>query len=228
MSERVEFTTSDGVRIVGDYYAPEGAGRGAILLLHMMPATRQSWKSFAENLASAGFSALAIDLRGHGESIYRDDGMGNKEQLEYKEFSDEEHQKSILDVGAAVEYLKKRDIGERLFLAGASIGANLALQYVAKDPDVSGAILLSAGLNYMGIETIPLAQKLGTGQSVYVVASKDDMRSGGPADEQAQKIYDSLSSKKIIKVFETGGHGTDILDSHPEFQDELVEWLKGL
>lgn len=221
MNERIELRTSDGVRIVGDYYTSENRSRGTVLLLHMMPATRDSWQSFAKNLTGAGFSALAIDLRGHGESAE----VG---KLNYKEFSDAEHQKSILDVEAAIEYLQKRDMGGGLFLAGASIGANLAMLYVTKNSDVQGAILLSPGLSYRGIETILLAGKIQASQSIYVVAAKDDVRSGGSADEQAQKIYGSLSSKKTIKIFETGGHGTDILEAHPEFQVELINWLKNL
>src|SRR3989338_5627500 len=94
--ERVSLKTSDNVDIVGDYYASQ-RWRG-ILLLHMMPADRQSWSGLAIELSKAGVDVLAIDLRGHGESAGGPEG--------YLDFSDDEHQQSILDVEAAVDFLR--------------------------------------------------------------------------------------------------------------------------
>lgn len=227
---RVEFSTSDGVKIVGDYYSVSDANAPAVLLLHMMPSDKKSWASFAQKLQADGFQVLAIDLRGHGESTRKfksSNGKGESdyEKLDYKNFGDSEHQKSILDIKAAVEFLKSKGYAQ-LFLGGASIGANLALQYLKESPDAEKAILFSAGLNYRGIETVPLARQLKATQSVFAVAAKDDNRSGGPAESMAQEIYSALTSKKEIKIFDTGGHGTDLLDAHPEFIDELINWLK--
>src|SRR3989344_931611 len=101
MNEKVSFLTEDGVTVVGDYY--EGGGEKAVLLLHMMPATRASWIAFANKLVAEGWSALAIDLRGHGESVSVPGGA-----LDYKTFSDAEHQASIADVESGIEYLTKR------------------------------------------------------------------------------------------------------------------------
>ena len=78
---RVVLTTSGAVTIVGNYYKGS-ADRGA-LLVHMMPATKESWGAFARVLEKQGYHVLAIDMRGHGES---DGGP-----VGYKNFSDEEH-----------------------------------------------------------------------------------------------------------------------------------------
>jgi alpha-beta hydrolase superfamily lysophospholipase len=69
--EKVNFKTKDGVTIVGNYFKPRKEHAPAFLLLHMMPATKESWNDFASHLQKEGFEVLAIDLRGHGESIYR-------------------------------------------------------------------------------------------------------------------------------------------------------------
>ena len=161
MAEQVELTTADGVTIAGTHYKAEPPGPG-ILLLHMMPAAKESWRGFAVKLNEVGIGVLAIDLRGHGESDGGPDG--------YRTFTDEEHQLSIEDVRAGVKY-QKEEGHSPIFIAGASIGANLALNIIAEDPEIEGAILLSAGLDYRGVETSPAARKIRSDQSVYVVLS---------------------------------------------------------
>lgn len=218
MAEKVSLKTADAMNIVSDHYkGPPGSP--AVLLLHMMPSGRKSWVEFAEKLNQAGFGALAIDLRGHGESEGGPDGWRN--------FSDDEHQKSIEDVKAGLEFQKKEGHGA-LSIAGASIGANLALECLVESDEVKKVILLSPGLNYKGIETLPLAKMVKPERAVYVVAARDDTRSGGPADQMAREIYDALPCKKEIKIFEEGGHGTDILNAHPEIIGELILWLKSV
>src|SRR5207245_1856203 len=99
---------------------------GYVLLLHMMPAVKESWQELAKALNEAGLSALAIDFRGHGESVSKSDGT----RLNYKDFADEQQQAKILDVRGAMEWLRARGAQDsQIAVIGASIGANLALQY---------------------------------------------------------------------------------------------------
>jgi len=57
---------ADGLTLRGD--ARGDASAQPVLLLHGGGQTRHSWTETAERLAKAGFRALALDLRGHGES----------------------------------------------------------------------------------------------------------------------------------------------------------------
>lgn len=215
MSERATLTTKDGLRIAADYYAVSAATRG-VVLLHMMPATRQSWISFAQDLRRAGFVVLAIDLRGHGESQGGPEG--------YKTFSDVEHQKSRLDVEAAVEFLKSKGITS-VSIAGASIGANLALDYLTAHPDARAAVLLSPGLDYRGIRIEGLIERLGSAQRVLAVASDEDEYSA----ESVRTLFAHAAlgeQKKVIRL-NNAGHGTEMLERRPGLllRDVLVQWL---
>lgn len=214
--EKIDFKTADGVSIRASHWRGE-KGSPAVLLLHMMPAVKGSWDEFAEELFANGFGVLAIDLRGHGESEGGPDG--------WRSFSDVDHQKSIEDVRAAVAF-QAAEGHSKFFIAGASIGANLALEYLIESERASAAILLSAGLNYRGIGTLPLARKARAEQGIYLVAASDDVRSGGEAAKMAKEIYDAAECKKDIKILDKGGHGTDMLKNHPELSRELVGWLK--
>lgn len=217
MSERITFETSDGVTIVGDYY--EAGGRTA-LLLHMRPATRESWKAFSGKLVEAGFSVLAIDLRGHGESVQTKDGR----TLDYNRMSEAEERESIKDVEAAMAWLGREQsvAGDKVALVGASIGANLALQYFSDHREVKSAALLSPGLDYRGIKTEPMVRKLAAPQGIYLVAAEDDEYSAESVRALAQKTR----APSELKVFANGGHGTRLFETHSAFMDELIIWLK--
>ncbi|MBI4457918.1 alpha/beta fold hydrolase, partial [Candidatus Uhrbacteria bacterium] len=164
----VAFTTSDGVTIAGSLFIGP-AGGPAALLLHMMPKTKESWAPLAEALVGAGFgSVLAIDLRGHGESLRQGD-----RRLDYKNFSDAEHQAKMLDVEAAVEWLMK-ERGARLdraVIVGASIGANLAIRFAADHPEVPAVAALSPGLDYRGVTTADAVARLRPKQAFFLAAS---------------------------------------------------------
>ena len=216
-SMMIELTTADNVKIKADHYKIDLPSPG-ISLFHMMPATKRTWRWLAEKINDAGIGVLAIDLRGHGVSEGGPEG--------YLEFTKEEHAKYFEDVKAAVAYQKKEGHSP-LFVGGGSVGASLSLKAVAEIPEVTKAIILSAGLNYIGIDALSIAARIDKDKEVYIVAADDDERSLGSAGEQARKIFAALSCKKKLKVFETGGHGTRILKNHPEFMEELATWLKG-
>ena len=224
--ERIKFLTKDGVEIYGLYAEAESKNAPAVLLLHMMPAVKESWKEFQEKLREAGFQSLAIDMRGHGESIWK-----NGERIDYKNFTDAEQQEKILDVETAMRFLAEQGAeSESVAVAGASIGANLALQYQAEHSEIKAVVLLSSGVDYKGIKTEPLAMRVLPEQAVFLAGSKEDMRSSGAScADMAQIIFDLLPARdKKLKVFDGPEHGTDLFVTHPELMDEIVNWLRNI
>lgn len=104
---RVRFTMSDGLTIVGEAYGPaDGPG---VLLAHGGGQTRYAWANVARRLGAAGWRAVAIDLRGHGES-------------DWSTTQDYSHARYGLDL---VEVA--RAMGGRPVLVGASLGGNSGL-----------------------------------------------------------------------------------------------------
>lgn len=69
---RLEIAGHQGVALVADAYGDASAP--PVLLLHGGGQTRHAWGATAANLAAAGFYAVTMDLRGHGESAWADDG----------------------------------------------------------------------------------------------------------------------------------------------------------
>lgn len=213
--ENIKFKTSDGVELAGllwDRKAPV-----SVILMHMMPAKKESWSPFGEELAeSSGYNVLAFDFRGHGES----------EGGNWEDFSSEQHQKYYLDLEAAVSYLKERFPDTGIYLGGASIGANIAIKYMAEHPEVSKVLALSAGLDYHGVSAEEYVKQTDSGQDLLLVAASDDMgKSGTGAGRQTEILYDLANCQKEKVIFQTGGHGTNILTAHPDLADTIQDFF---
>jgi len=68
----VEFRGAHGNRLVGDAYGE--AARRPVVLLHGGGQTRHAWGGTAAALARHGWYAVALDMRGHGDSDWAADG----------------------------------------------------------------------------------------------------------------------------------------------------------
>ena len=73
--EKLTFTGS-GIQLVADTWTPidSSAAKGTVLLLHGGGQTRNSWKHTGQRLAQRGWTAIAVDARGHGDSGWAEDG----------------------------------------------------------------------------------------------------------------------------------------------------------
>lgn len=72
VTEPIEFSGAGGLRIAGDRRGDPGAP--PVLLLHGGGQTRHSWGGTAQALADAGWQAITLDARGHGDSGWAPDG----------------------------------------------------------------------------------------------------------------------------------------------------------
>jgi alpha-beta hydrolase superfamily lysophospholipase len=216
--QEIFLKTIDDINISANYYSkPEN--KKAAILVHMMPATKESWNDFAAALLEKGYNGIAIDLRGHGSSSGGPDG--------WKSFSDEEHQASILDLEAAYDFIKKKGFADdTITCIGASIGANLCLQFLVNHPTIPQAVLLSPGINYRGIKTEPLMQELRPGQRVLLVGSNDDPQSN--INVISQLVMQNASGAEVKSlIYQNAGHGTNMFGREmPDLKSEILNWLR--
>jgi len=103
----VELSAADGVVLRGDAWG--AAGDLPVLLLHGGGQTRHSWAGAGRRLGESGWRALALDLRGHGESDWSPDGVYGVDVL-------------LADLLAVL-----KGFAEPPVLVGASLGGMLSL-----------------------------------------------------------------------------------------------------
>jgi alpha-beta hydrolase superfamily lysophospholipase len=218
MQQSVRITTHDGVSVAGTYVATDHPRAWAVLA-HMMPATKESFGPFALALADAAIASLAIDLRGHGES---DGGPTG-----YQHFTDQQHQRSLLDIDAAVEYLRSRGADEEhIFLVGASIGANVSLQCLASRAALPGAVLLSPGVDYRGILAKEYIVALRRGQGIFIASSQDDGYNAQEVEELWGLVPDGVIKEK--EIYARAGHGTTMLEKEPSLTKKIIQFIHNL
>ncbi len=202
----IGMVTEDGVRLKGTYYRPAATNAPGVVLLHMLGRKRGDWDVFARQLQEAGFGVLAIDLRGHGES---------EGQREWR--------KMTKDAAIAVDFIRSRpEINpDRIAILGASIGANIAINYAAQDASIRGAALLSPGLDYHGVTT-PDAVKAYGKRPLFLAASSEDAY----AYESVQELSKLAAGPVRLLLLDGQGHGTQMLGKGNGLEEALLTWLR--
>lgn len=200
--------TSDGVRIAYSYLEPIGKNAPVVILLHMLNRDKEDYAGFARRLNQEGFAVIAIDFRGHGQS----DG-------DWKQFSADDFNNMVRDVGAAKAFLAQQsgvDVS-RIGIVGASIGANIALRSAFMDAGVKAVVMLSPGLEYRGVRSDDLEVKE---TPVLLVAAEDDDYSA-----ESVKVLGNVISNARVQLYGKGGHGTQLFET-TDVEEYLVGWLK--
>ena len=199
-ARRVTFRAEDGTTLSGAYYEPSRPAAPGIVLLHMFRRSHADWDAAALQLSDAGFAVIALDYRGSDEpSAY------------------------AIDVRAAKAFLRARPevAGNSLGIAGASIGANLAVLDAADDLGVVSIALLSPGLDYKGLRTEAAMKKFGSRPALLAGSTKDPYTAR--SIRQLTTIGPGL---REVRLTDSVAHGTVLLSRDPELIGTLVDWFK--
>lgn len=225
----VRLQTPDDVGIVAAYYPAGGSETvPAVLLLHDYGQSRDEWESFATLLQQGGFAALAIDLRGHGESSRRITATG-PQLVDYHTFNKQDFQNMLLDINTAADWLLNQPgiDKNKLILTGSGLGANLATRYALERRDIAAMILLSPGLVYQDIRTDDVIEKLRPIPLRMVASVRDNY-----AFQSATRILDTrrhagtaCDEKELIACSGTL-HGTEQLKNVTDLPMVLLRWLR--
>jgi pimeloyl-ACP methyl ester carboxylesterase len=122
--ERITLTGRGGIRLVADVDGDPDAP--PVMLLHGGGQTRHAWGTTLQTLASKGWHAYSVDLRGHGDSEWAPDG----------DYS--------LDAFAADVRTLARELPRPPVLVGASLGGLASLTAIAETdgPPLATALVL--------------------------------------------------------------------------------------
>jgi dienelactone hydrolase len=188
--------------LAGLWWKPRRDLSPAVILLPMMGRGKEDWTGLARRLHREGIAVLAMDLS--------EQGRGSREQL-------------TQDVRAAFHYLRaqKKVDAARIGLVGASMGANAALMFAAREPLVRAVALLSPGLNYRGLSTEPALRDYGV-RALFLAAAEDDF----PSAQAVRRLAAAAQGEVVSKLYPGTAHGTDLLDAPLGLDVELVSFLR--
>jgi pimeloyl-ACP methyl ester carboxylesterase len=128
-----------------------------------------------------------------------------------------------LDIKAARSFLagRREVLQGRVGLLGASVGANLAVVVAADDPSVRTLALLSPGLDYRGLRTEAALNRYG-GRPALLVGSQED----NYVMISIRRLANQGAGTREQVVLNAAGHGTVMVDRHPELVELLVDWFR--
>jgi pimeloyl-ACP methyl ester carboxylesterase len=192
--ETISFETADGGLVYGNRY---GDGAHAVVLAHGAIFNKESWHELASQLAAEGFSTLAIDFRGYGESR-----PGRSRGALYE------------DVLAAVRYLRAEG-AERVAVLGGSMGGGAAGTAAARaEPgEIDDLILLAA--------VAADAPERMQGRKLFIVSRGDGLR------RTVERQFESAPGPKELVILEGNAHAQHIFrtDRGIELTDTILAWL---
>lgn len=215
----VTLSTQDGWQLVA-VYSPAADENRTVILLHDLGKNKEAFTSFKKALDHAGIGYLALDLRGHGQSV-----GGGKMSTFAREGVDNPFNKMTRDVEAAVSFLEKQQVPSgQMVLLGCGLGANVAAKSTTFWPDIPLVALISPSANTRDVLTIP-AMRIYKG-NVLIAA--------GAADKKLFLEASVIRNVSYLTTGETEGKVTfltaydkvshEMLDQY--LTPSVLQWLK--
>ena len=221
----VSFITSDKITIKASFAKPESISEKqesgelpAVIFLHQGGSSKSEWTSLPlfQQIVDNNMIALAIDIRGHGESSGKAD---------FSTIFNDPNQ-SPRDLDAAIKYLIDTNLvdSDRIAVVGASMGANLASLAAGKESvHVKTAVAMSgktsAVYNLAGIGKSKMKFK-----SLFLIAS--ELEQGGRRAGWAKEIFDLTEKPKQLEIVKgSSQHGVSVFKDDPSLQERILKWL---
>ncbi len=173
--------------------------KGIILCVHGMVEHSKRYEEFALFLNKNGYSVYTYDIRGHGQSILKDEKKGY--------LGTDGFNKMVTDLNVVVSFIKEKYPNEKLYILGHSMGSFITQRYVQLFHDVDGIIL--SGSNY-GTKSL----KLGRFVSKLSCIFKGEKGDG--------KLLDTLSFGSFNKHFTPNRTTFDWLSRDEKEVDKYV------
>jgi dienelactone hydrolase len=209
--QTVTFAARDGVQVSGLLYVPEKTPAPAVVLLHMLGRSHRDWEGAAAKFVEAGMAVLAVDFR---QVPVLDPEATDAFGSPYASL--------VLDAEAARAYIAARpEVNPaRVGIAGASLGANVAVLAAANDSSVRSLALLSVSLDYRGLKLEQALKKFGSRPALLVASSEDPY-----ALRSARQAVTMGDGARELRVLSGAGHGSVMLARDPDLASALVDWF---
>lgn len=219
----IEVETKDAriIKATLSYAKIEGMTKyPTVLLLHSLGYSSSDWGNLISYLNQSGYAVIAMDLRGHGKSIYN----SNLQRKTWTYFTEKTYQKLPNDAVAILKQAqvvsKKVDLNNWA-IVGADIGANTAVltaKMYPKKPKTM--VLISPSMSFKGLY-IPVAMtEIGTMPILSMVSNQD-----GYSLKEQRKLAKFSQGAFYAKNYPRGGMGMMMIKSNPSMAIDITKWV---
>lgn len=191
-----------------------------VVLLHSLGYSSENWGSLISELNNAGYAVIAVDLRGHGKSIYNT--AFKKKSWIY--FTPKTYQQIPSDIIAVLNETKKQYKMvslNNMAIVGADIGANAAVlvaDELSKKPKT--LVLISPTTTFKSLY-IPIAMADMGYIPVLAMASKKDKY----CLKEEQSLARFSQGGFYAQNYSNGGMGMMMLKVNPSMSQDIVRWI---
>lgn len=193
-----------------------------LVLLHQFGMSNANWGMFTEHLLRSGIAFLAMDLPGHGLSIYDLRQQKNRPPYTYYSW---EYLNFPEDVAAlvqqAVHLYHDRIDTTRIAVLGAGLGANVGLLYAHRDPRVKYIALVSPGLEFNQLRIAPVLREFDSRPITIAYSDKDVY-----AAQTVDLLTDIIPRTFDLFVSSSVHAGNRLLNAELALQAKILDDLK--
>lgn len=213
----VTIATDDGAQLHALYQAPPRKPTRGIILIPEKGAPRANWQHMGQRAALKGYAALALDLRGHGDST-----VAPGQPATYDAFTPQDWRACANDVAAAVAWLARQDVPiEQTAVAGEGLGGAIGLYYAARQPALGAVIMVSPILDQEGINAREELTRLQDCPVLLLAADGDAYAAS--ACTTLKKAAPALCE---IRHYMGTAHGALLFENSETAAEELFLWLE--
>lgn len=223
VKKEIEVQTKDSriIKATVSYVKIEGVKKyPTVLLLHSLGYSSRDWGNLIPDLNNAGYAVIAMDFRGHGQSIFD----GNFHQKTWTYFKPKTYQKFPSDVISVLNEAQtqvKQVSLDNLAIVGADIGANTAVlvaRQLKKKPKT--LVLICPTISFKGLY-IPLAMtEMGMIPILSMVSTQD-----GYSMQQQQALSKFAQGGFYAKNYPKGGMGMTMIKVNPAMSQDITKWI---
>jgi len=212
-------TATDNYRINANLSSVQNP-KGGIVLLHMYKQSKESWQPIIPYLNKAGFTTLAVDMRGHGKSRIGPDAADHQREVNNrnKTFFNTMYRDAL----AAILFLQNTHHLplKKIGILGASVGCSVAIHTVVENRlALAGMVLMTPGKNYLGIDTVSQINRW-PGIPLLILSSHEEAHRG------ASFIADHIADSSLVLYDQSDIHGTYMFGEVNGVEEKISTWFR--
>lgn len=193
-----------------------------VVLLHQTGESSEVWGGYIDDLIQSGFAAFTLDLRGFGLSTF---DLKTQRVRPKNTYFVGERLKLPDDVAFLVDKAIKTHHDKfdttRIAVIGAGLGANTGILYAFKEPRVKYIAMISPGLDFDGLRTVPVLREYGD-RPVFLAYGDKDVYSKGSVDLISDLVPRVLDIQEYPSMFS----GNRLFNASFELRTKVLNDIK--